>query len=51
MKTTTDRLPAYKVYGTIEFMVDGTMQMLTIYQNLELRKRATKITCFARLKT
>ncbi len=39
MKTTTDRLPAYKVYGTIEFMVDGTMQMLTIYQNLELRKR------------
>jgi uncharacterized protein len=39
MKTTTDRLPAYKVYGTIEFKLDGKPQKLTLYQNLELKKR------------
>ena len=39
MRTTTDRLPAYKVYGTVKFKLEGKPQKLTLYQNLELKNR------------
>lgn len=39
MKTTTDRLPAYRVYGTMHFFLDSIPLQLTIYQNIELSKR------------
>ncbi|MFM1933001.1 MAG: hypothetical protein RL226_2304 [Bacteroidota bacterium] len=39
MKTTTDRLPVYKPYGTATFVINGQSFTLTIYQNLDLMKR------------
>ena len=38
MKTTTDRLPEYKVYGTATFKFKGKMYTLNIYQNLRLKE-------------
>ncbi|PCJ66887.1 MAG: hypothetical protein COA58_05395 [Bacteroidetes bacterium] len=34
MKTSTDRLPEYRVYGKFSFQLDGD-QSLTLYQNVE----------------
>lgn len=39
MKTTTDRLPEYRVYGTLTFMLEGQKQTLTLYQNIALSKK------------
>ena len=36
MKTTTERLPDYKQYGVITFMLKGKEHKLNIYQNLGL---------------
>ncbi|WP_306643114.1 DUF1684 domain-containing protein [Sanyastnella coralliicola] len=36
MKTTTDRLPKYRPYGTLSFKIDGKRYKLTVYQNLQL---------------
>ncbi len=36
MKTTTDRLPVYKKYGEVYFVLDGVKCKLNIYQNQEL---------------
>jgi uncharacterized protein (DUF1684 family) len=36
MKTTTERLPLYLVYGKAYFTIDGQEQVLTIYQNVGL---------------
>ena len=38
MKTTTDRLPEYKVYGTLHFEIQGQLLHLTVYQNIALSK-------------
>ena len=34
MKTSTDRLPEYRVFGTLTFELDGP-QVLTLYQNVQ----------------
>lgn len=39
MPTSTDRLPIYRRYGYIYFEIDGHEQQLTVYQNMELKKR------------
>jgi len=39
MPTSTDRLPIYRRYGYIYFMVDSTEQRLTVYQNMALSKK------------
>ena len=39
MKTTTDRLPKYKKYGTIYFELEGKKLSLNVYQNLDLIKK------------
>lgn len=39
MKTTTDRLPKYKKYGTYYFMLQGKEFQLHVYQNLDLSKK------------
>jgi uncharacterized protein len=39
MKTTTDRLPEYALYGKIEFTLLGKNLQLNVYQNIELLKR------------
>lgn len=39
MKTTTDRLPEYKPYGTLTFELMGKKERLTVYQNIELIKK------------
>ncbi len=39
MKTTTDRLPKYKKYGTLYFELDGKQLSLNVYQNLDLIKK------------
>lgn len=36
MHTTTDRLPIYRKYGVIHFVIEGDTQELTIYQNMAL---------------
>ncbi len=36
MKTTTDRLPSYQLYGVATFEIDNTSYQLNIYQNLQL---------------
>ena len=36
MKTTTDRLPVYKLYATAEFELNGKVYSLEIYQNEKL---------------
>jgi len=38
MKTTTDRLPTYEVYGIATFMFDGKEYSLNIYQSHRLRE-------------
>ncbi|WP_422350774.1 DUF1684 domain-containing protein [Flagellimonas sp.] len=38
MKTTTDRLPTYKVYGVATFQLNGQTLKLNIYQNHRLRE-------------
>ena len=39
MKTSTDRLPKYKVYGSLRFELDGKKFELFVYQNQELKKK------------
>lgn len=39
MKTTTDRLPKYKKYGTLYFELEGKQFSLNVYQNLDLIKK------------
>jgi len=39
MKTTTDRMPEYKVYGTLYFDIQGQKLNLTVYQNIALSKK------------
>lgn len=39
MKTTTDRLPEYSLYGKISFMHNGKEYSLNVYQNIELVKK------------
>jgi uncharacterized protein len=39
MKTSTDRLPKYKVFGILRFKLEGKELELYVYQNLELKKR------------
>lgn len=39
MKTTTDRLPEYRLYGEATFILNGKTQILEVYQNLELLKK------------
>jgi uncharacterized protein (DUF1684 family) len=38
MKTTTDRLPEYSLYGKIEFKIKGKKLLLNVYQNVDLLK-------------
>lgn len=38
MKTTTDRLPKYRPYGTLYFTLNGKDLELTVYQNIELMR-------------
>lgn len=39
MKTSTDRLPIYKPYGRLSFVLNGSLQTLTVYQNIALSKK------------
>jgi uncharacterized protein len=39
MKTTTDRLPEYSLYGKITFRHNGSEYQLNVYQNIELTKK------------
>jgi hypothetical protein len=39
MKTTTDRLPEYKLYGEAIFKLHGKTFTLEVYQNVELTKK------------
>jgi uncharacterized protein len=39
MKTTTSRLPEYKKYGELFFMIDGKELKLNVYQNIDLIKK------------
>ena len=39
MKTTTDRLPEYSLYGVITFVHKGKDYTLNVYQNIELVKK------------
>lgn len=39
MKTTTDRLPEYSLYGVITFVHKGENYALNVYQNIELVKK------------
>lgn len=39
MPTSTDRLPLYRKYGELRFVLNGQPQHLSVYQNLELLKR------------
>jgi uncharacterized protein (DUF1684 family) len=39
MKTTTDRLPEYSLYGAISFRHRGKEYKLNVYQNIELVKK------------
>ena len=39
MKTTTDRLPDYRKYGEVEFMIDGQAFKLEVYQSPDIMKR------------
>ncbi|MEM6894226.1 MAG: DUF1684 domain-containing protein [Bacteroidota bacterium] len=38
MKTTTDRLPKYQLYGVATFEINGELFQLSLYQSLSLRK-------------
>jgi uncharacterized protein (DUF1684 family) len=39
MKTTTDRLPEYSLYGVVNFNLNGKDYSLNVYQNIELVKK------------
>lgn len=39
MKTTTDRLPVYEIYGVATFTLDDIEYKLNIYQSLSLREK------------
>ena len=39
MKTTTDRLPEYALYGKATFVLKGQEMSLNVYQNVELLKK------------
>lgn len=39
MKTTTDRLPLYLIYGIAEFEIHDTTFQLTVYRNIDLMKK------------
>jgi uncharacterized protein (DUF1684 family) len=39
MKTTTDRLPDYRKYGEVTFMIDGQNFKLEVYQSPDIMKR------------
>ena len=39
MKTTTDRLPEYALYGAVTFRHKGKTYTLNVYQNIELLKK------------
>jgi len=39
MKTTTDRLPEYSLYGSVTFRHKGEEYTLNVYQNIELVKK------------
>lgn len=39
MKTTTDRLPLYLIYGIAEFKINNTTFQLTVYRNIDLMKK------------
>ena len=39
MKTTTDRLPEYSLYGVVTFVLKGKDYTLNVYQNIELIKK------------
>ncbi|WP_309640508.1 DUF1684 domain-containing protein [Flavobacterium sp.] len=39
MKTSTKRLPEYKKYGELHFMIDGKKLKLNVYQDIELAKK------------
>jgi uncharacterized protein len=39
MKTTTDRLPEYSLYGVVTFMHNGKEFSLNVYQNIDLVKK------------
>jgi len=39
MKTTTDRLPEYSVYGKVTFSIHGKSFSLNVYQNIDLVKK------------
>ncbi len=41
MKTTTDRLPAYRKYGFIQFTIDGKDFQLPVYQSQDLMHTKT----------
>lgn len=38
MRTSTDRLPNYKVYGYVYFSLDGQEHRLTVYQSIDHQK-------------
>ena len=38
MKTTTSRLPKYKKYGELHFLMDGVKYQLNVYQSIDLIK-------------
>lgn len=40
MKTTTDRLPTYLVFGKASFTLNGSEYKLTVYRNVGLMKKA-----------
>ncbi len=39
MPTTTDRLPVYRRYGYVYFVIGSDSCRLTVYQNMELRRK------------
>ena len=39
MKTSTDRLPEYSIYGKVTFRLKGKSYSLNVYQNIELVKK------------
>ena len=39
MKTTTERLPVYRKYAIVVFIIDGEKYRLNVYQNVELIKK------------
>lgn len=40
MKTSTNRLPKYRRYGTLSFVLQGKSFQLNVYQNIDLSKKS-----------